>query len=67
LLNQEHSLPEQIDEAAFFSELLYRFLKAGNSAAGDAKHVEKLVVEGLTLASLGGRSSIPRQNGSPVL
>src|SRR5690349_17685913 len=48
LLNQEHSLPEQIDETTLFSELLYRFLEAGNSAAGDAKHLEKLVVEGLT-------------------
>jgi hypothetical protein len=52
LLDQEHSLPEQIDETALIAELSDRLLETGDTAAGDAKHLEKLVIEGLAFPAL---------------
>ena len=51
LLDKEHALPEQVDEAALVAQLLDGFLETGDAAAGDAEYLEKLVVEGLALAA----------------
>src|ERR1035441_1546212 len=47
LLDEKHALPEQIDEAALVAELLDGLLETGDTAAGDAKHLEELVIKGL--------------------
>src|ERR1035437_2871410 len=47
LLDEEHALPEQVDESSFGTKLLDGFFEAGDAPAGDAESLEKLVVESL--------------------
>src|ERR1035437_4628255 len=51
LLDEEHTLPEQVDESSFGTKLLDGFLEAGDAPAGDAENLEKLIVEGLAFAT----------------
>src|SRR5450759_3637927 len=51
LLDEEHALPEQVDESSFCTKLLDGFLEAGDAPAGDAENLEKLIVEGLAFAT----------------
>ena|ERR1700730_13815015 len=52
LLDEQLALPEKIKIAALFVRQIDAVLKARDPAAGDAKRLEKFIIESLRLAAL---------------
>lgn len=68
VLDQQHTLPEQVNVAILAIELLDPLLEAGDALAADAEDVEELVPEGLGLGILRGHiGPFLREAQGPIL
>ena len=59
LLDDQHSLPEKIDEAALIAKTFDRFLECSDLAALHPEDIEEIVIEGLGLAAFVAGLSSP--------
>src|SRR5690606_35427663 len=68
VLDQQHTLPEQVNVAILAINLLDPLLEAGDALAADAEDVEELVPEGLGLGILRGHiGPFLREAQGPIL